>query len=74
MLAFAGTENSFEGADEAAKYYQRNLRIYSNLNRIQMTTDDRVFILSGGSYTAFLGEFMGRSPKYETVNVMDYLK
>lgn len=73
MLAFAGTENNFEGADEAAKYYQRNLRIYANLNRIPMTTQDRVFILSGGSHTAFLGEFMGRSPKYEMVNVQDYL-
>lgn len=74
MLAFAGTENGFEGADEAAKYYQRNLRIYSNLNRIPMTKDDRVFILSGGSHTAFLGEFMSRSPKYEMVNTLDYLK
>lgn len=74
MLAFAGTENGFEGADEAAKYYQRNLRIYSNLNRIPMTKDDRVFILSGGSHTAFLGEFMSRSPKYEVVNTLDYLK
>ncbi|TMM56331.1 hypothetical protein FEE95_14910 [Maribacter algarum] len=73
MLAFAGSENGFEGADEAAKYYQRNLRIYSNLNRIPMTIKDRVFILSGGSHTAFLGEFMGRSPKYELVDVMDYL-
>lgn len=73
MLAFAGTETNFEGADEAAKYYQRNLRIYSNLNRLPMTTKDRVFILSGGSHTAFLGEFMRRSPKYEMVNVQDYL-
>ncbi|MFT5253132.1 MAG: hypothetical protein ACI87N_002161 [Flavobacteriales bacterium] len=74
MLAFAGTENGYEGADEAAKYYQRNLRIYSNLNRIPMTKEDRVFILSGGSHTAFLNEFMERSPIYEVVNTMDYLK
>lgn len=74
MLAFAGTENGFEGADEAAKYYQRNLRIYSNLNRIPTTKEDRIFILSGGSHTAFLGEFMKRSPKYEVVNTLDYLK
>lgn len=73
MLAFAGTENGFEGADEAAKYYQRNLRIYSNLNRISATKEDRIFILSGGSHTAFLGEFMKRSPKYEVVNTLDYL-
>lgn len=74
MLTFVGTKNGFEGADEAAKYYKRNLRIYANLNRIPLTTEDRVFILSGGSHTAFLNEFMKRSPKYEVVNTMDYLK
>lgn len=73
MLAFVGTKNGYEGADEAAKYYQRNLRIYSNLNRIPLTKEDRVFILSGGSHTAFLNEFMNRSPKYEVVNTLDYL-
>lgn len=74
MLAFAGTENGYEGADEAAKYYHRNLRIYSNLNRIPMTKNDRVFILSGASHTAFLNDFMRRSPKYQIVNTFDYLK
>ncbi len=74
MLAFAGTEDGYEGADEAAKYYQRNLRIYSNLNRIPATEKDRIFILSGGSHTAFLKEFMERSPKYEVVNTLTYLK
>ena len=73
MLALAGTEEGFEGADEAAKYYQRNLRIYSNLNRIPMTPDDRVLIISGGSHTAFLREFMQRSPKFEMVETAKYL-
>lgn len=36
MLTHAGTKYNFEGADEAAKYYQRNLRMYSNLNRIEL--------------------------------------
>lgn len=73
MLTYVGSKEGFEGADEAAKYYQRNLRIYSNLNRIPLTKKDRVFILSGGSHTAFLNEFMKRSPKYEVVNTMKYL-
>jgi hypothetical protein len=74
MLSYVGTKNGFEGADEAAKYYQRNLRIYSNLNRLKLTNEDRVFILSGGSHTAFLNEFMKRSSKYEVVDTFDYLK
>ena len=74
ILTYVGTENGFEGADEAAKYYHRNLRIYSNLNRLPLKKADRVFILSGGSHTAFLNNFMDRSLKYEVVNTIDYLK
>ena len=74
MLTHAGTEEGFEGADEAAKYYQRNLRMYSNLNRIELNENDRVFILMGASHTAFFREFIRRSPKYEMVNTFEYLK
>jgi len=74
MLTHVGSEDGFEGADEAAKFYHRNLRMYANINRIPMTKDDRVFILTGGGHAAFFGEFMKRSPKYEMVNALDYLK
>ncbi len=74
MLTHAGTEGNFEGADEAAKYYQRNLRMYSNMNRIDLKPDDRVFILMGASHTAFFRNFISRSPKYHMVDTMDYLK
>jgi len=74
ILTHAGTENNFEGADEAAKYYQRNLRMYSNLNRLDLKAGDRVFILMGASHTAFFRDFMSRSPKYKMVNTFEYLK
>ncbi len=73
-LLYVGTENNFEGADEAGKFYLRNLRIYSNLNRIPMTKNDRIFIIMGGAHTAFLRELIKRSPKFEMVNTFDYLK
>jgi len=74
MLTHAGTEDGFEGADEAAKYYQRNLRMYSNLNRLDLSEDDRVFILMGASHTAFFRDFMSRDPKYEMVDTFEYLE
>ncbi|CAL2101120.1 conserved exported protein of unknown function [Tenacibaculum sp. 190130A14a] len=74
MLTHAATKDNFEGADEAAKYYQRNLRMYTNLNRIELNEDDRVFILMGASHTAFFRDFISRSPKYKMVNTFDYLK
>jgi len=74
IMTHVGTEKGFEGADESTKYYQRNLRMYSNLNRIKLNKDDRVFILLGASHTAFFRDFIKRSPKYEMVNTLDYLK
>jgi len=73
-LLYVGTEDGFEGADEAAKFYQRNLKIYSNLNRVPMTKNDRVFILMGAAHASFLRELLERSPKFEMVNTLDYLK
>lgn len=74
MLTHAGTDGNFEGADEAAKYYQRNLRMYTEMNRLDIEPSDRVFILMGASHTAFFRDFISRSPKYEMVNTFDYLK
>ncbi|AQX07958.1 DUF5694 domain-containing protein [Elizabethkingia ursingii] len=74
ILIYNSTKGNFEGADEASKFYRRNLRIFSNLNQIPVTKDDRIFIIMGATHTAFLNEFMKRSPKYELVNTADYLK
>ncbi len=53
MLIYVGTEIGFEGADEASKYYQRNLRMFSNLNRAKFKENDRVFILMGAESCSF---------------------
>lgn len=74
MLTHVGSKNGYEGADEAAKYYQRNLRMYSNLNRVSLDETDRVFILMGASHTAFFRDFISRSPKYKMVDTFEYLK
>ncbi|GHE83507.1 DUF5694 domain-containing protein [Thalassotalea profundi] len=73
-LLYVGMDDKFEGADNAALFYHRNMKIYSNLNRIKMNKNDRVFILMGSAHTAFLREFIKRSPKFEMVDTLDYLK
>ena len=73
-LLYVGTKDEFQGADNAAIFYHRNMKIYSNLNRIPMTEEDRVFIIMGTAHTAFLREFIKRSPKFEMVNTLEYLK
>ncbi len=74
MLLHIASPGKSEGADEAAKFYHRNLVMYSNLNQIELTPNDRVFILMGATHTAFFKELMKRSPKYELVETAKYLK
>jgi len=73
ILTHVGSQEGFEGADQAARYYQRNLRMYANMNRLDLLPDDRVFFLSGASHTAFFADFLKRSPKYRMVSALDYL-
>ena len=74
MLLYANSKNGFEGADEAAKFYQRNLRMFANINKIKTTKSDRILIISGATHAAFLNDFMSRSPKYQLEQLSDYLK
>lgn len=74
MLTYVSTKGNAEGADEAAKFYHRNLVMYSRLNQIPLTKNDRVFILMGAAHTAFFRDLIKRSAKYKLVDVFQYLK
>lgn len=74
ILTYVSSKGKSEGADEAAKFYHRNLVMFSNLNQIQADKNDRIFILMGGTHTAFFMDFLRRSPKYVLENTLDYLK
>lgn len=73
-LMYADYEGNLRGAEEAAKFYERNMKIYQILNKIPMNKTDRVFILMGAAHTAFLREFIKRSHKFEMVDTVSYLK
>ena len=74
LLTYISSKGNSEGADEAAKFYHRNLVMFSNLNQIPLEKNDRVFILMGGTHTAFFNSWLKRSPKYKTVEVNSFLK
>ena len=74
LLLYISNKGNSEGADAASKFYHRNLVMFSNLNQIPMTKDDRIFILMGGVHTAFFMDFLKRSPKFKIENTFDYLK
>jgi len=73
MLTYISSKGKSEGADEAAKFYHRNLVMFSNLNQITLGKNDRIFILMGGTHTAFFNDFLKRSPKYKLEDPFRYL-
>ena len=73
ILTYVNSKDSFEGADEAAKFYQRNLRMFANINKVDTKKSDRILIISGAAHASFLNEFMKRSPKYELEDIKKYL-
>ncbi|MDV6168990.1 DUF5694 domain-containing protein [Flavobacterium sp. DG1-102-2] len=74
LLTYISSKGKSEGANEAAKFYHRNLVMFSNLNQIQVNKNDRILILMGGTHTAFFNDFLKRSPKYKPENIFKYLK
>ncbi len=74
ILTYVSSIGKAQGAKQAAKFYHRNLVMFSNLNQIELSKDDRVFILMGAGHTAFFNDWLDRSPKYKLENVFDYLK
>ncbi|MGB5982689.1 MAG: DUF5694 domain-containing protein [Nonlabens sp.] len=74
LLAYVNTDGNFEGADVVADFYKRNLRIFANINRLDIQPDDRVLILNGATHIAFFHEFMKNSPIYNVVVAQEYLR
>ena len=74
LYTYVSNKGKSEGADAAAKFYHRNLVMFSNLNQIDMDKDDRIFILMGGAHTAFFMDFLKRSPKFKIEDTFKYVK
>ncbi|SCY32606.1 hypothetical protein SAMN05192588_2271 [Nonlabens sp. Hel1_33_55] len=74
LMTYVNTDDNFEGADTAADFYKRNLRIFANINRLEITPEDRVLVLNGGAHVAFFHEFMKNSPRYNVVDAQEFLR
>jgi hypothetical protein len=74
IFTYVNTANGYEGADVAADFYKRNLRIFANLNKIPKTPQDRILMLMGAGHSPFLNEFITKSPVYKLEDVSAYLQ
>jgi hypothetical protein len=73
IFTYTNSDKGFDGADIASEFYKRNLRIFANLNKVDLSEKDRVLIIFGAGHIPFLEELIKNSPKYNLEKLDNYL-
>lgn len=65
----------FTGVDfESGRWYNRNLRIFRNIQRISPSTEDRILLIIGSGHLNLLNLFFDVSREFDLVSPLPYLK
>lgn len=67
-------DDGYLGADLRAAWYDRNLRIFRNLQRLTASADERILLIIGAGHLPILHFVASSSPEHELVDVRDYLR
>lgn len=67
--------DEYFGTDYTTGYwFNRNLRIFRNIQKIGLTPNDRVLVIFGAGHLSLLNIFFGSSPEFELEKTNEYLK
>jgi hypothetical protein len=69
-----GADTSYPGATMTARWYERNLRIVSNILRLIESPNDRVLVIIGAAHGPILRELLARVPGVRIVPPGDALR
>ncbi len=69
-----GDHDDFTGPDFVTGWYNRNLRIFRNVQRITDKVDERLLLIIGSGHLPILRHAVQASPEYELVEVAEYLR
>lgn len=65
----------FTGVDfETGRWFNRNLRIFRNIQRINHTSDDRILLIIGNGHLNLLNWFFDVSKEFDLVSPLPYLE
>lgn len=68
-------EGDFTGVDfETGRWYNRNLRIFRNIQRIPSNSNDRILLIVGSEHLNLLNLFFETSREFELVSPLLYLE
>ncbi len=67
------TDGDWFGPDAGTRWYNRNLRIFANLQRITDSDEERILFIVGSGHLPILRFLADASPEYEMVEPNDFL-
>ena len=74
IFKFETKEYPYYGADfTTGWWFNRNLRIFRNIQRINATPEDRILVIYGSGHMNLLNIFFEASPEYQLLKINDYL-
>jgi len=69
------TPGDFTGVDfESGRWFNRNLRIFRNIQRIPHDSNDRILVIFGAGHLNLLNPFFDISNEYELISPLPYLE
>jgi len=69
-----GKPDDFTGPSLVANWYKRNLYMYSLVQKLTDSKDDKIMVLLGAGHAAMLKEFIENDPTFELVELSTVLK
>lgn len=74
IFKFETDDNPFLGADfTSGWWFNRNLRIFRNIQKIPVTSNDKILVIYGTGHLNLLNLFFEASPEYNLVKTNSYL-
>lgn len=75
LFKYESKANDFKGVDfETGRWFNRNLKIFRNIQRIKTKTSDKILVIYGAGHLNLLNYFFECSPEYNLLKTNDYLK
>ena len=75
LFKYEQNPNDFIGVDfETGRWFNRNLKIFRNIQRIETVSSDRILVIYGAEHLNLLNFLFGYSPEYLLVRANDFLE
>jgi hypothetical protein len=69
-----GEGDDYPGVDAKTAWYNRNLRIFANIQRITSSPEERILVLIGAGHLPILRHAVESSPEYRLIETADVLR